>query len=1282
MTKVKRSRAVQGKTTAEFKSPEGLIEALKSRNPDVLKNSNYYHWITLKQAHPFSAALVSFRNQITVAYGERPGIRDTRIVLVTSWLEKSPGANELFDIWDTGSNFTSLVLISLAHTISLISGTPAGSVHGPTILRTLLDSTHARRLNAHLASGQTDVVLAALKVLGAAALIDQRLTFDAVSWTAKVRSVVYLSIRTALVTLILALLPLTLPIELFTALFKGIAQDEGVVVKLVLETCWEKVWGDVKVPKSLKVKVFGGVVIYLQPLYDRMDPDITDPLAPADVVHHFLLALCTKPGTGICFKSRGWHPRPSENPFEDLRPAGKDEEVKRKLLRTLRPAVDARQHELAVRILNACPDLVGAYFAKGAAQLGLGLEPRLSTRWITSVGFIAAVVKADLPTDSFYVDAPTHTLATSSTSSRAYRADPPPLSAIVESVIPNLLTRACTGTLVQHTTIRLITQCLLKLSNVLEAFPPGWSERAAEVVDAVRKRVPELGVVVGITQEASKALQKNEDTTTIMKWKLGAFACRGFFETDVALCTSFPGTMAETRFDVGKLLQETEIHMLRLLGENDQFVWSAKPSGSQHTHMYRLLSLHLRTPYPQLRAASASLVVRLLGSGVLFEHDPKEILAWIESLPRTKYTNSAGTEDDITIFLGFFDDVLSRCVKTPYKYLEQGRQLYSSSGDVSRMPSPLFMALLEQLRHKPMESTSRRLIASFVARLVKLLVGKMELKDAKAIAGYMRDIFVKESGENFGLKVVSRLETFLDDLAPAEPRMDMDTSVTSTPAAVLFVQEIESVDTADNKTVKAQVSAKIVGWVRSSGEELGALDLIKLLKFLVGRSVDEVALRDFLEEVEFRTLSPLYQLWWGTKKRWKTCLMPLRIMFQQDVNLDIFHTAFLNSLSRFPVELLTWACGLMAHQLGAAIATARQSTTRACLSILTSLCQYAGTTSEKDNVKHILFTNLPIVKSLLMEHTWVDECKGIVSALLNRDNDNDLALASPYSQYWSGSLLEASSTTEIEANAPGFSVWIPFTPASTCIRVLKLTLSRIQDWETISPTLKLLLEFRQLASALPQLIKLPKLTDFPGLLKLSSTIVQQELPLCLDLSSVEADRGLSDIVKQATGQWSSRTGVIDSVSWRNFLGWTETEELAKMSTALIYLSKNARDSFVTWMEEQDTIGTHSIGPCFAVVDCYTAIAQAGGSNLPLERTSVNKILDCAARTLFKRGESEERQRWAMHILFTITQKFPRDIDATVQAVTKRFPSNHKDVFHRYALSFVATWRLNLIGRIC
>ncbi|KAG8727300.1 hypothetical protein FRC11_013544, partial [Ceratobasidium sp. 423] len=817
----------------------------------------------------------------------------------------------------------------------------------------------------------------------------------------------------------------------------------------------------------------------LQPLYDRTDPDATDPLAPADVAHHFLLALCTKPGTGLCFRSKGWYPRPTENIFEGQGPTGKDEGVGEedgetstkgtvynplllKLLRTLRPAADARQHELAVRILNVCPDLVGPYFTKGAAQLGLHLEPRLSTRWITSVGFVAAVVKAEIPVDSFYVDTPTNALASSSTPSKAYRSDPPPLTAIIENIVPNVLTRAwltkglptkptpsgeqnttlaSTGTLVQHTTVRLITQCLLKLSNVLEAFPPGWGERAAEVVDVVRKRVPELGVVVGITQEATKALQKSggsamDNETEARELLLAEGALRLMW----LYARVLPGAMAETRFDVGKLLQETEIeesgnghmsgvgglrvmcqiHMLRLLGENDQFVWSAKPAGSQHTHMYRLLALHLRTPYAQLRAASAALIARLFGTSVLFEHDPNEVTAWIESFPRNKYTSSPNAEDDITTFLGFFDDVLSRCAKTPYKYLEQGKQLYSSSSDILRMPSPLLMTVLEQLRHKPMEPASRRLVASFLSRLVKLLVGKMEVRDAKAISGYMRDVFTKEGEGSLGLRVVSRLETFLEDLGSIEDRMDMDTDVTSTPVAVQFVQGLEVMTVGSDKESKTQAVAGVVDWIRSSGEELGSSEAIKILRYLLSWSIDEAVLAELLEEIDSKVLSTSLLALANDKGTLEPLLNAITfptafwITLHQDSDFDFPHTAFLRSLSRLPAELLTWACGLLAHRLDAAVNEYSRSAIRTCLGALATLCQHAATTSEKDNVKQALFAGFPIVKSLLVESAWIADFKGIVSKLLARDSEDDLALASPYSQFWSGSLLEMTSTAELE----------------------------------------------------------------------------------------------------------------------------------------------------------------------------------------------------------------------------------------------------------------------------
>ncbi|CAE6436478.1 unnamed protein product [Rhizoctonia solani] len=960
-----------------------------------------------------------------------------------------------------------------------------------------------------------------------------------------------------------------------------------------------------------------------------------------------------------------------------------------------------------------------------AAQLGLLLEPRLSTRWITSVGFIAAVIKAEVPIDSFYLDAPTHS---SSTVNKTYRADPPPLTSIIENIVPNVLTRtwltkgllakptpsgeqtapeSSAGTLVQHTTIRLITQYLIKLSHVLEAFPPEWNDRAAQVVDAVRKRVPELGVVVGLAQETTKSLQKRQEPMDNELQSRELLLAEGILRLMWLYARVLPGTMAETRFDVGKLLHETEmdqveqggvgglrvmcqIHMLRLLGENDQFVWSAKPPGSQHTHMYRLLALHLRTPYPPLRTASSALITRLLGASVLFEHDPREVTAWIESLPRHKHSSSPHAEDDIATFLAFFDDVLSRCIKTPYKYLEQGKQLYAHSNDIMRMPSPLLMAVLEQLRHKPMEPLSRRVVGSFLARLVRLLVGKMEVRDAKAISGYMRDVFIKEGEASSGLRVVVGLEAFLEDLVSVEGRMDAD--VVSTPAAVQFVREVESMVVGTDKTAQVQAAVRVVDWIRGSGEELGVSESIKVVRSLVSWSVDEAVLSELLDELDCTVLSRCFGDLVNDKETLESLLNAISfptafwIVLRQGSESDLPRTTFLNSLSRLPTELLRWACGLIAHRCEAAAGASSQSDIRVCLGALDSFSKYAATTSEKDNVKHVLFARIPIFRTLLMEPAWISAFRSIVSTLLSENDENDIALASPYSQHWSGSLLEVASTNELEINATGFSIWIPFTPASTCIRILKSVLAHIQNWDSISPAIVSLLESlashlrtatldkidsRQLAETLPKLLQVPNLVKFPGLLELAHTIVKQELPLGLDLSSIESGGSLSDLVKQGASRWSSRTGIIGSIPWANFSGWIETEELARMSAVLMYLSENARVAFACWIEQQDSLNTRSIGPCFALVDCYSAIAQNDPSASCLKPSIVDKILDCAARVLFKHSESNERQRWAMHALTRATQVFPNHIESITQIVTKRLPSHHKDTFHRYALSFFA-----------
>lgn len=103
-------------------------------------------------------------------------------------------------------------------------------------------------------------------------------------------------------------------------------------------------------------------------LYDRIISDDEDPdHIPADLVHHFLLAICTRPGTGICFKDHGWYPRNTDSGDS----IGKDEDEPAKqysgkiynkilanVLKALKVNEDLRQQELALKIMSACPELV------------------------------------------------------------------------------------------------------------------------------------------------------------------------------------------------------------------------------------------------------------------------------------------------------------------------------------------------------------------------------------------------------------------------------------------------------------------------------------------------------------------------------------------------------------------------------------------------------------------------------------------------------------------------------------------------------------------------------------------------------------------------------------------------------------------------------------------------------------------------------------------------------------------------------------------------------------
>jgi nucleolar pre-ribosomal-associated protein 1 len=115
------------------------------------------------------------------------------------------------------------------------------------------------------------------------------------------------------------------------------------------------------------------VIRQLTKLYARSEPEGDDGTdIPADLVHHFLLAITTRPGTGLCFHDRGWYPRTTEEAetlegyeketSEDAKDRASSGGVHNKILRnfikTLKISEDLRQQELLLKIFEACPELV------------------------------------------------------------------------------------------------------------------------------------------------------------------------------------------------------------------------------------------------------------------------------------------------------------------------------------------------------------------------------------------------------------------------------------------------------------------------------------------------------------------------------------------------------------------------------------------------------------------------------------------------------------------------------------------------------------------------------------------------------------------------------------------------------------------------------------------------------------------------------------------------------------------------------------------------------------
>lgn len=333
---------------------------------------------------------------------------------------------------------------------------------------------------------------------------------------------------------------------------------------------------------------------------------------PADIAHHFLLAICTHRGIGICFADNGWYPRQDTETsieFQADKPSVSGGKVYNKILsnvlKSLKVTDDARQQELALKILRACPELISSYWTSAS----LTLEPRLSSKWISNIAFLGSVIMSPVPRECFFLPS-----STASSSKSQYQPTPPSLHIIMENIFPSVTLKAHVSKALQHASVLVqhaagltLAKCLEKCREVYEAMEEvesalcedvegTWRRRRDEVEREARKRVPDFQVIVAFASahQTETNTRGQGGTRDAMLNELGQRLLYLYHRV-------IPSMVAEARYDVSKsvlaLLEPADdekgasvginglkslqkLHVLKMLGANTQFSWSLKPCES------------------------------------------------------------------------------------------------------------------------------------------------------------------------------------------------------------------------------------------------------------------------------------------------------------------------------------------------------------------------------------------------------------------------------------------------------------------------------------------------------------------------------------------------------------------------------------------------------------------------------------------------------------------------------------------------------------------------------
>ncbi|KAF8994562.1 ribosome 60S biogenesis N-terminal-domain-containing protein [Cyathus striatus] len=1245
-------------TRIRFTSVGELRAALKNPNPTTLVET-----------------LTAVRNQLSISPHEGPvAPQDARLLLAEQWMEISPGAQDLFNLWDNTTPrqpaLPAIIVSVLACLLSILTTHYTHHASGHGILKAILTPQYLQKLNSYIGGGNNDLILAALKLYCAMAEFgsgrEKKAVLEGFGWEIKAIPKLFTmrrrgkgnenvdtlkkpDIRTFFILFILSFVAPSIPsstktlflsqhANVFSHIFKGLVQDNYSVIRTVFETIWAGIWADPKVGRTIKISLFGeNTINHILKLYDRSSPEGSpssmegEEEIPADLAHHFLLAISTRPGVGICFRDRGWYPREAES---DVKPAEGDErggrgkiynKILANIVKTLKVNEDARHQELAMKILAACPELVAGF----------------------------------PPPSSLVSPTP------------LYNPIPPPLSTHFTKGL-----QSASG-LVQHCSALALIKCLEKYNKVQRELVKDdtseasglWGRRRREMEREARKRWE--GGKEKDKENAGPVKEPNEVRKALL-----AEAAQRLMRV---YQRSFPAVALEARYDIGKLLlgfeeaarkdddeeeeeeeeeedeeedEEEEVepakrldrvkqlHVLKLLQESEQFVWTGKAGSSTY---FRILLTQLATTHHKaIYQAVFSLVSHLLSTSTLFsESSSEEAALWLASLPRT--TRSADSEspdgaklsDEPQAVITFLDDCVFRCLKVVYKYLEELDGLCKvEEGERSEShPSPLLMTVLEQLEAK----VSRRLLtpsdalalATFVRKLVLRLCSLLsDLRLVRAFVEKIDSVFGKDQlWKEFPVAsaAIRREVGMMRKYCGLDSWQDV-ASDTSDDVKV-FLSEVEKLPIAS----KTKASYELVDWVRLVDKPLTATEVGRLSAIF--EKLNATALSELVQYTEPRQ----GLLWDGMQITSRFAELRPFLTFEwlfidagpSQITDEKCRTVLTDVLFMQNPKLVDVKRGirLISHWLARAV---KSDVKKSLYLLLASICTASSSrlpAMEIYDLKEMVFVRAGIVKETMMlasVEADVDEgLSQLVKAALDAASPADRKIAFEISSYWLTFVrneLVKEGAHEVRAayrwmkylnSADLFDLVDNFangsksTPSPSISRLLNEALDALSLIAASQTEIE-----RSLVHRLPQLLSLLHiLPDSATLEHLIAVAVDGSLPVGADGRLLRVgdfeNASIVAVVKHAKSRWTPHTlAVTSELPVDSFLTKSHwSDATVKIITGLMYRKHISKDMFISWLSTRTWAShedKHIIAVLHAFFDtCNRSSGPLSGDNMSL-----------------------------------------------------------------------------------